>query len=213
MCSVNAMSYLPITSPAVLFTGGQSTESIALWDLRARRTVYELATGNNGVDSLVWDAANSTLYASTVCGYVDAQGNSYGCRPFRPPKVQHATASKPTSRDEDYDMEDDDEYDDDDDDDYDQSWPKDAFHSEGHFGYDFDAGDHRLCTSASLDPSSALMTDKLFRSLSLQRRLQPRDPPEVWRRYVRTLVINIVVFAGTTWYFRKQNIVMKSCKH
>jgi hypothetical protein len=35
--------------------------------------VYELATGNNAVVSMTWDAAQNALYAATECGY-----DSYG---------------------------------------------------------------------------------------------------------------------------------------
>jgi hypothetical protein len=47
------------------FSGG-ANEGILVWDLRMTgRSLYELTTGNNIVDSLSWDAATNTLLAAT----------------------------------------------------------------------------------------------------------------------------------------------------
>ncbi|RPD68430.1 hypothetical protein L226DRAFT_576401 [Lentinus tigrinus ALCF2SS1-7] len=48
-----------------LFTGGERTAQIRLWDIRARACVYELSTGNNAVSHLLWDDRRTTLIAST----------------------------------------------------------------------------------------------------------------------------------------------------
>ncbi|QRW11836.1 WD40 domain protein [Ceratobasidium sp. AG-Ba] len=46
-------------------------EQIKMWDVRARTSVYELATGNNAVTSLAWDSSNNALYAATERNYYD----------------------------------------------------------------------------------------------------------------------------------------------
>lgn len=84
---------------AVLFTGGTRTESIKLWDLRAKKVVYELATGNNGAVSFAWDAQNTILYATTASEYVDILGNHCDYRPYRPPKFEHATSNQSANQD------------------------------------------------------------------------------------------------------------------
>jgi hypothetical protein len=42
---------------AALFTGGQRSEQIKVWDVRARSEVYELATGNNAVRKMMTRSA------------------------------------------------------------------------------------------------------------------------------------------------------------
>jgi hypothetical protein len=114
--------------------------------------LYELATGNNGVASLAWDALRSTLYAATDCINMDRNGYHHGYRPAKIPNSRRYahTADKPPKpvkeddMDEDYEDEDGDDYSDDDDWDGDEYWPERAAHKETHFGYAFDSGDHRL---------------------------------------------------------------------
>ncbi|KAI1796986.1 hypothetical protein LXA43DRAFT_1147450 [Ganoderma leucocontextum] len=48
-----------------LFTGGERTQQVKMWDVRARACVYELSTGNNGVVSMLWDDRHATLMAAT----------------------------------------------------------------------------------------------------------------------------------------------------
>ncbi|KAJ3546663.1 hypothetical protein NM688_g5488 [Phlebia brevispora] len=149
----------------VLFTGGKHSESIHFWDLRAKRLVYELATGNNSVNSMVWDSNSLTLYAATECNYVDRLGNYHGYRPYRRPSygdsennsgssspVQTSRSSyraRGTTFDDDDDDEEMDGYGDEDMEDSDEfgeerCWPKGAIHEEDYFGYAFDGGEHRL---------------------------------------------------------------------
>jgi hypothetical protein len=112
-----------------------------VWDVRARACVYELATGNNAVVSMVWDSGRSTLYAATQCNHVDRLGDHHDYRKARRPKEQRATAG-------DSEMESDGDDDDDeheDDDDGGECWPKEAHHTEDYFGYMLDAGDHVIC--------------------------------------------------------------------
>ncbi|KAI0787445.1 hypothetical protein C8Q74DRAFT_1315373 [Fomes fomentarius] len=52
-----------------LFTGGQRTQQIKLWDVRARACIYEFSTGNNGVCSLLWDDRRMDLIAATESGH------------------------------------------------------------------------------------------------------------------------------------------------
>ena len=59
---------------AVIFTGGTRSQVIQVWDPRGQKLVYELATGNNAVQGLVWDAPRNTLYAATECTYMDRMG-------------------------------------------------------------------------------------------------------------------------------------------
>ncbi|KAK1221371.1 hypothetical protein PQX77_015822 [Marasmius sp. AFHP31] len=69
-----------------VFTGGTRSEVIRLWDVRARRLVYELSTGNTSVQGLGWDSQRNTLYASTKCSYLGRMGDHYGYRIAKPPK-------------------------------------------------------------------------------------------------------------------------------
>lgn len=97
-----------------------------MWDVRARTPVYELATGNNQVNSLAWDSDRNCLYAATECWYQDRYGYHHDYR-----------ISKRWQT----------EYLDKDDRESDIAWPKQAWHDEYYFGYAFDAGEHRICQS------------------------------------------------------------------
>ncbi|KAG9082197.1 hypothetical protein FRC06_005171 [Ceratobasidium sp. 370] len=103
-------------------------EQIKMWDVRARTPVYELATGNNQVESLAWDSDRNCLYAATECSYQDRLGYRRGYRGARRRPIVDP-------EDEDYDPDDFDE---------EAAWPKDAWHYENYFGYPFDAGNHRI---------------------------------------------------------------------
>lgn len=130
-----------------VFTGTGKAEQIKVWDVRARTPVYELATGNNGVASLVWDAERNSLYAATETSYMDRLGNHHDYRRAKIPKRDSAPQpSEVVVEDDDQD----DEFEDvdDDEDDFDgneRCWPKGAMHNEDYFGYTFDAGEHRIC--------------------------------------------------------------------
>ncbi|KAG9082198.1 hypothetical protein FRC06_005172 [Ceratobasidium sp. 370] len=119
-----------------VFTGTGRAEQIKMWDVRARTTVYELATGNNRVVSLAWDSTRNYLYAATECIYQDRMGYRHDYR-----RAKISTREDREDDDEDMD-EDEDEADFDDFDE--RSWPKNAWHDENYFGYAFDAGDHRI---------------------------------------------------------------------
>ena len=130
-------------SCSVVFTGGDRSQSIKTWDVRARAMVYELATGNNAVRALSWDEKRNALYAATECDYMDRLGYYHGYRRARIPKWARLDPAG-TDDDGEEDM-DDEEYDSDDYDDDGENWPKNAYHSEDSFGYAFDAGEHTLC--------------------------------------------------------------------
>ncbi|CAE7182037.1 unnamed protein product [Rhizoctonia solani] len=122
-CEAAALAY-PDGIP-VVFTGTHKGEQIKVWDVRARACVYELATGNNAVQSLAWDAKNNCLYAATECEHMDRLGYNYDYRYAKIPKSQNPGANT-------------------DEVDHERCWPKKAWHKEDYFGYLFDAGEHRI---------------------------------------------------------------------
>jgi hypothetical protein len=129
----------------VACTGGEATEQIKMWDMRARSVVYELSTGNNAVAGLAWDTKHYSLYVATECRYMDRMGNWRGYRRAKIPKDEvEEVDQNQIHGDEDVDMGDDDDGDDDDDD-YSKCWPKMAYHDEDYFGHMFDAGEHSIC--------------------------------------------------------------------
>ncbi|TFK79671.1 hypothetical protein K466DRAFT_592276 [Polyporus arcularius HHB13444] len=69
-----------------LFTGGDTTQQVKLWDIRAEECVYELSTGNNSVTGLAWDDARSALFVATECRYVNRMGVRTGYRRARVPR-------------------------------------------------------------------------------------------------------------------------------
>jgi hypothetical protein len=143
--------------------------------------VYELATGNNSVHRIVWDAKRTTLYAVTECVYMDRMGYHHDYRKAKIPDLrsaeEKAEEEKEVIADEgavdevDDEEEDEDDYedeeegeeeeesDDDDDDEYGRNWPSRAFHRENHFGYAFDAGNHRICKFLSDYPLNASLIE------------------------------------------------------
>ncbi|KAF7796459.1 hypothetical protein EIP86_007636 [Pleurotus ostreatoroseus] len=131
----------------VLFIGG--SDKISLYDLRAEKVVYDLATGNNEVTSLAWETCNSSLYASTLCPYVDDQGYRYRSqyRPYKPPKPRRVADRQTETEEDDFIDSDEDSSDDDYTRagwvDWDKCWPTIA-RSEGYFRHEFDAREHRL---------------------------------------------------------------------
>jgi hypothetical protein len=161
-----------LTHCIAVFTGTEKSEQITMWDVRARSAVYELATGNNAVESMVWDSKHNSLYAATQCDYIDRHGGHHGYRRAKIPKSTVLKAERQVMRvggknidsngdEDDVDVDDDDEAEDEDDeyddDDNDKAWPQDAFHNEDYFGYTFDAGEHRTCESLQiLIPSGSL---------------------------------------------------------
>ena len=107
---------------------------------------YELATGNNSVLSLAWDAPRSTLYAATECEYMDRLGNYHD---YRHAKIRYEKEMQLDGRGQPIaaangESEYEDETGDEDDFDEEKCWPKNAYHDERYFGYAFDSGDHCL---------------------------------------------------------------------
>ncbi|KAI0663899.1 WD40-repeat-containing domain protein [Cubamyces menziesii] len=68
-----------------LFTGGDRTQQIKMWDIREQECVYELSTGNNAVRGMAWDDAHSSLFVATECPYVNQFGERAGYRRARIP--------------------------------------------------------------------------------------------------------------------------------
>ncbi|KAJ7161926.1 hypothetical protein C8R43DRAFT_1063191 [Mycena crocata] len=123
--------------PAV-FTGSTRDEVIRLWDVRARKLVYELSTGNNAVRGMAWDEPRNTLYVATNCSYMDRNGYTDDYRRARlPPSMLPEPVparGMPNYADEDEEG----------DGGFDKCWPKGAKHSEDYWGAVFDAGNHRI---------------------------------------------------------------------
>ncbi|KAI0822507.1 quinon protein alcohol dehydrogenase-like superfamily [Trametes gibbosa] len=68
-----------------LFTGGDRTQQIKMWDIREQECVYELSTGNNAVSAMVWDDVRASLYVATTCPHVNHLGERAGYRRARIP--------------------------------------------------------------------------------------------------------------------------------
>ena len=66
--------------PASYAFTSSANESIICWDLRVQKPLYELATGNTQVNSLIWDSTTRSLVATTECVFMDRMGgyHSYG---------------------------------------------------------------------------------------------------------------------------------------
>ncbi|KAI0789846.1 hypothetical protein C8Q75DRAFT_126910 [Abortiporus biennis] len=165
--TVYCASYIHPNGIPTLFTGGTRTEAIRVWDVRARKLVYDLSTGNTEVHALAWDSQRSTLYAATECNYMDRMGSTFDYRVARTPKfirkrereqfkAQHGGGN---AEGEDEEM-DDEDYDDDDDDDEDEEigWPNRAYHDEGFFGQMYDAADHSLLRYAFKEDADPTVT-------------------------------------------------------
>ncbi|KAK9817770.1 hypothetical protein WJX72_001936 [[Myrmecia] bisecta] len=59
------------------FTGG-ADESVKCWDVRAARCLYELATGNNNAEHMLWHGPSRSLLVCTECSHIDRDGFEYG---------------------------------------------------------------------------------------------------------------------------------------
>ncbi|KDQ19040.1 hypothetical protein BOTBODRAFT_52225 [Botryobasidium botryosum FD-172 SS1] len=106
-----------ISGQPYIFAGGTASQQVKCWDVRARLPLYELATGNNDVTALAWDAPRCALYAQTECGFIDHTGRHSEYRKFKGPgRVKRDV----------------------------RCWPEDAFHDEQAFEYPLDCGDHSL---------------------------------------------------------------------
>ncbi|KAK0430856.1 WD40-repeat-containing domain protein [Armillaria borealis] len=95
-----------------------------VWDVRGRRMVYELATGNTAVRGLAWDKTRNCLYAATECEWANVPGDLDSTEEQKQeddnPSEADARLQPP------------------------QCWPKRAHHAEDYFGHAFDAGEHRI---------------------------------------------------------------------
>ncbi|KAG8724864.1 hypothetical protein FRC09_013032 [Ceratobasidium sp. 395] len=129
-----------------VFTGSRLAEQIKMWDVRARTPVYELATGNNRVNSLAWDPNRDCLYAATECFYKDRLGYHH--------EYQRSRKWKDLDLDE-ASMKDD------------VAWPKNAWHDEYYYGYTFDAGEHRIYRYAFKEnPDELIMPEYGYASIN-----------------------------------------------
>ncbi|KAJ6571575.1 hypothetical protein B0H19DRAFT_1130380 [Mycena capillaripes] len=144
----------------LLFMSSSSEEVVKLFDVRTRKTIYELATGNNEVKGIAWDASRNVLYVSAFCGHQDRYGNTWKYRPaelgedspadeFGEDPLTNMFDSMAIDREGDDSM---DDYDGDGSDaEHDFAWPCNAAHTEDYFGYIFDAGEHRILRYAFSD--------------------------------------------------------------
>ncbi|KDN48380.1 hypothetical protein RSAG8_02972, partial [Rhizoctonia solani AG-8 WAC10335] len=110
----------------IVFTGTNHREKIKVWDVRAKACIYELATGNNQVKSLSWDAESNSLFAYTSCGYKD-KSRSYQYRQADIPQRKRASHPNNTSQGS-----------------KPRCWPRQAWHAEDYFEYAFDAGEDQI---------------------------------------------------------------------
>lgn len=78
--------YLLTAACLALFTGGERTEQVKVWDVRARSVVYELSTGNNAVSAMAWDSRRSALHVATECTRMNRMGERSGYRKARIPR-------------------------------------------------------------------------------------------------------------------------------
>ncbi|KAI0360219.1 hypothetical protein OH77DRAFT_1447220 [Trametes cingulata] len=69
-----------------LFTGGERTEQVKVWDVRGKSVVYELSTGNTAVVSMAWDAKRASLFVATEHRRSHRMGEHRGYRKARIPR-------------------------------------------------------------------------------------------------------------------------------
>ncbi|KAH9479827.1 hypothetical protein JR316_0008422 [Psilocybe cubensis] len=127
-----------------IFVGEAKYQKIVLWDVRAQKALYELATGNNNVRTMAWDNSSNTLYAATECTYVDRIGYHHDYRRAKIPREKYPSEENQSDMDIDDDEIADNEPDSEDDWDDERCWPRNAYHRENYWGHVWDAGDHRL---------------------------------------------------------------------
>ncbi|KAL8287670.1 hypothetical protein RQP46_003528 [Phenoliferia psychrophenolica] len=124
-----AAAFADVGGQPFVFLGGSKSEQITAFDARVPGAAcYSLATGNNHVRSLAWQASTQSLWAATTCTYVDRMGYHHD---YRAAKLRNPDAGSDEDEDED-------------DGDDDIAWPSKAYHRENAFGHPFDAGEHRL---------------------------------------------------------------------
>lgn len=125
----------------MVFTGGTESEGIRFWDVRAKKLVYELSTGNNTVCALAWDKQRTTLYAATEAEHRPGPRGRGVYRKAR--KVKRDHDAQPATEETEMDNEDIDE---DSMEFYDSlRWPYSAYHKEEYFGEVYDSGSKLMC--------------------------------------------------------------------
>lgn len=143
-----------------IISGQETKERVMVWDIRARTLVHELSTGNNSVESLAWDSAHATLYAST----------SRRNEEYRKSEIPFAFRT----RDQDKDIVDEgrqhENYRDGTKFRNAARWPKKAYHPEDYFGYAYDSGGDTICTYVHFLLIN-LYRRRCFSNLSVQRNL------------------------------------------
>ncbi|KAJ6529635.1 hypothetical protein B0H19DRAFT_1082750 [Mycena capillaripes] len=115
---------------ALIHPDGIPDQVIGLWDIRARKMVYELSTGNNSVNSMTWDETRNALYVSTTCSFLDGNHRTYRRARLPPSMLPEPVPPRGMLNDDDGP--------------FDKCWPRRAIHSEGYWGEVFDAGYHRI---------------------------------------------------------------------
>ncbi|KAJ6473508.1 hypothetical protein DFH09DRAFT_1109892 [Mycena vulgaris] len=122
----------------LVFTSSSSEQVIKLWDIRAAKLVCELATGNNEVRGMAWDAPRAVLYVTTLCPYFDKWGTHRDYRAAYPPAGDSNSTYPDLQRGSGIPSYEDDEMG------CGLAWPGHASHTEEYFGHMLDAGEHRL---------------------------------------------------------------------
>nr|GAT43236.1 WD40 repeat-containing protein [Mycena chlorophos] len=147
---IHSALYEYIGGQPFIIYGTLQSQQIKVWDVRNRAPLFELATGNNSVADLAWDAANQTLLAVTECDNMDRHGSVHDYRWAHigshgkewlgdSARFGGLMGAEHASGDDEDEMDSED-----DEDDFEFGWPNDAWHVEKSFGVAFDAGDHRI---------------------------------------------------------------------
>ena len=170
-----------------VFTGGTQSEGVRFWDVRAKRLVYELSTGNNRVCALAWNKQRTTLYAATEAEHRPGPGGRAVYRKARKVK-RDQDAQRATEEDSEENYEDIDEdgmefYDE-------LRWPYSAYHKEDYFGEVYDAGSMLMCKSFSILPQP-LLNPHLCSPICIQGRSRHGPHSSLWLgQFWRILVLS-----------------------
>eukprot|EP01084_Bolivina_argentea_P237052 398493_1 len=105
----------------VFIASGGGDEAVTIWDIRkVDGALYEISTGNNNVNQIIWHENSQSLFISTECEYVDRLGGKY-----------YGTSLDPTSTFYDSDEQEND-------------WPSRAVHRKDGFPICFDSGANQV---------------------------------------------------------------------
>ncbi|KAK7031267.1 hypothetical protein VNI00_013518 [Paramarasmius palmivorus] len=157
---IQAVLYEHIGGQPYVLYGGTKSEQIKVWDVRSKTALYELSTGNNEVNAMVWDGSTQTLFAGTECSYMDRLGYTHDYARAKFGKIQKRRVRELWGQvQEDDDIDEDD--DDDDDDEFEEwAWPRRAAHGEESFGYPLDSGEHRTYRySFKINPNPKILPE------------------------------------------------------